>query len=107
MATRFEPNRAGIAAFGRSQGMQQAMGRLAEKVKARAERISPVRSGQYKAGWRTASGVRNGRAFGRIYNIARDPKTGYPYPRAVEFGTERMKKQRVLGRALDALREAR
>ncbi len=106
MATRFEPDRAGIAAFGRSQGMREALEKmLADKVKPRAEASTPVLSGRMKESWRTTSGVENGRAYGRIYNFAANPDNGYRYPNAIEFGNSRIKKQRVLGRALDALRD--
>jgi hypothetical protein len=107
MGARFEPNHAGIAAFGRSPGMQQAMQQLAGLVQERAVAISPVKTGRYKASWRTTSGVKDGRAFGRVYNTARNPRNGYHYPAALERGNSRIRKQRILGRALDAARQAR
>lgn len=109
MATRFEPNHAGIAAMGRSKDMQAAMRLLAEKVRIRAEQIAPVRTGHYAfdlpnpkapdddGGFHVSSGVRAGKAFGRVAATAF-------YSRFLEFGTRYMKKQRILGRSLDALR---
>lgn len=106
MPTRFEPDHAGVAALGRSASMQKGLLALLDrKVKPRAEALTPVLSGRMKTSWRTTSGVRGGTAYGRIYNIARDPRTGFGYPAAVENGTRYMRKQRVLGRALDALRD--
>lgn len=106
MASRFVPNQRGIKQFGRSAGVEAALLALVDgRVKPRAVALTPVQSGRMKTSWRTGSGVERGVAYARIWNTAKDPRTGYRYPAAVEFGTSRMRAQRVLGRALDALRE--
>lgn len=74
------------------------------KAQARAIAISPVRTGRYKRSFRVVSGVRNGKAYARLINNARDPRSRYPYCIALEFGTRYMRRQRILGRAADALR---
>lgn len=94
----YTPNRAGLRALLASPGVQRALRVKAERVKARAEAIAPVRTGHYKASFDVESGVRGGKAYGRVINRA-------PYARFVEFGTRYMKKQRILGRALDAARD--
>lgn len=109
VASRFVPNQRGIRQLGRSQQMQAAMGHIAEIVRINAERIAPVRTGHYafdrpnprapeSAGaFHVSSGVARGVAYGRVTNST-------VYARYLEFGTRYMGKQRVLGRALDAVR---
>lgn len=80
------------------------MRRKAELAKVEAERIAPVDTGRYKASFVATSGVRAGRAYGRLENGARDPVTGYMYSHALEYGTSRMRAQRIIQRSIDAMR---
>ncbi|MEU8023757.1 hypothetical protein AB0B88_16230 [Micromonospora haikouensis] len=76
------------------------------KAEAYALVIAPVRTGRYRRSFRVVVGVRGTppRAYARLLNTARDPRTGYPYCLALEFGTRHMKRQRILARSADALR---
>lgn len=88
----------GIAAMLRSDDMQAAMRRKAERGKTYAEAIAPVRTGRYRANFRVWVGVRAGLAWARLYNPT-------PYARFLEWGTRYMRRQRILGRAMDAIRK--
>lgn len=96
---RFRANYRGIGAMLRSQEMQAEMRRRAEKVKAMAEAIAPVETGQYKASFRVTSGARGGvnrdRAFGRVSNSV-------PHAFYVEYGTSTQPAHHILRRALRA-----
>ncbi len=69
--------------------------------------ISPYRTGRYSRSFHLIAGVRGSppRAFARLLNSARDPESGYVYALALEFGTRKMRRQRILGRSADALRQ--
>ncbi len=110
---RFEENRAGIEAMLASPAMVEAMRHKAELVRIEAERIAPVRTGNYAfatpnqrgnhdGAFHVSAGVDNGRAYGRVSNSATS-RGGAVYSVFLEFGTKHMRKQRILGRALDAL----
>lgn len=115
----FEPNPAGMAAMLRSQSMVGAMDHLGQLVRIRAEQIAPVDTGAYAfgveagngahdGGFKVTSGVADGRAYGRVANSVRSaPSKRYPsgfaYGLVLEFGSSRQRRQRILGRALDAL----
>lgn len=102
MAT-YTPNHAGIRRMLGTPAMVAAMRHRVERMKAYAEAIAPVDTGEYKASFRTASGVRNGIAYGRLSNVA-------PHAIYVEFphraaGSDRViAGQHILGRSIDALR---
>lgn len=109
---RYRENPAGIRAMLASPAMVEAMRHKAELVQIEAERIAPVRTGAYAfglpgrpgvtgGGFKVTAGVRDGRAYGRVSNDVRN--RDYTYSAALEFGTRHMRKQRILGRALDAL----
>ncbi len=100
----YTPNHAGIRAMAASPAMVEAMRRKAEQMKAYAEVIAPVDTGRYKASFHVTAGVRGTTAYGRLSNNARDPRTGYPYCVALEFGNSRIHAQRILQRSIDALR---
>lgn len=103
MATRFVENRAGIQAMLRSPAMFDALEKVAgEPIKARAEALTPVKSGRMKQSWRVTRHVVGGRAVIRVRNIARS-EAGYNYPAALERGNRRIERRRILGRALDAI----
>lgn len=97
---RFDYSPIGLEAVLRSQRMQRALKRRADAGKEYAQRIAPVRTGRYKASFRVVTGVRNGVAYARLMNTA-------PYAIYLEFGTRYMRRQRILGRALDAMRDIR
>lgn len=101
---RFDPDHTGIRELGRSPGMVRAMQHLADKMRAEAQRIAPVDTGRYKASMLATSGVRGGRAYGRLSNDARNPHSGFPYCVALEFGNSRVRAYRVLQRSIDAIR---
>lgn len=90
---KFVASRAGISELGRSPAMVAEMKRRAEVVAVRARAIAPVRTGRYKASIKATAGVRAGRAQGRVTASA-------PWSSFLEFGTSRMRRQRILGRAL-------
>lgn len=101
MASRYVHN---YAAFDReclcAGFMVAEMHARAERVKAAAIAISPQRTGHYKASFEVSSGVSSlggpeQRAYGRVANTA-------AYAPWVEFGSKRIAKHRVLGRALHA-----
>lgn len=88
-----------------SPAMQRMLEERAERVRIRAEQIAPVRTGRYAFGMRIPSGgkgggfeietgVERGRAYARVINRT-------PYAIYLEFGTRYMRKQRILGNALD------
>lgn len=105
----FNASYEGIGQMLRSPEMQAAMHRLAEKVAARAVLLAPFDpddpDGQhYKDAFEVSSGVREptptskARAYGRVTNTD-------SAARFVEFGTKNNPRHRVLGRALDAIKE--
>lgn len=126
MAVRFRENPEGLAVALASRRMQEAMELALEPAQVYAESISPVRTGRYRTGritirdrpgangrrrrrqslpvaegtgggFHITSGVRNGKAYGRLTNDT-------PYARFLEFGTRYMSRQRILGRSVHAIR---
>ncbi len=102
MAT-FTPNHAGIRAMAASPAMVEAMRRKAQQAEAYAIAIAPVDTGRYKASFHVTAGERGGKAYGRLSNDA-TPEDGFAYCQALEFGTSRMRAQRIIQRSIDALR---
>ncbi len=100
---KYTPNHAGIAALARSPAMVEAMRHKAEQMKAYAEVIAPVDTGRYKASFHVTAGVRGTTAYGRLSNDATS-EDGFAYCQALEFGTSKMRAQRILQRSIDALR---
>jgi hypothetical protein len=96
----------GLDAALAAPAMVQALHVKILKAQAYALAISPVRTGRYRRSFRVVVGVRGvpPRAYARLLNTARDPRTGYPYCLALEFGTRYMKRQRILARSADALK---
>jgi nitrogen fixation protein FixH len=74
--------------------------RKAQEVKAKAVSIAPVKSGDYASKFRLQSGVKNNKAFAKVVNT--DPAAN-----VIELGARGGKNPRfrVLGRALEAVRE--
>jgi hypothetical protein len=96
MPARFEADHAGLRAMLGTPEMVAALHSFADVIEERAVQISPIRTGRYVNSWRVTSGVRNGVAWSRVANIA-------PYAGFLETGTRYMKRQRILGRAVDAV----
>lgn len=111
---KFNPSYTGLGELLSSPEMVVGMKHFAEKIKERAEVMSPVgdehdpHRGDYKAGWSVESGVREApsrRAFARVHNDV-------DYAAAIEFGNGRRAGRRsfnvpnyTLTRAIDAARE--
>jgi hypothetical protein len=97
----------GLAAALSGPDMQRALYLRMRKAEAYAKFISPYRTGRYSRSFVIIVGVRGNppRAYARLLNHATDPVSGYPYCLALEFGTRYMRRQRILGRAADALRQ--
>lgn len=107
MATRYRGSRSRYEhkykAFGdevlRAPFMRRQMLDRAYAVKAAAEAISPVASGEYLRSFEVSAGIRPAgkrrarRAYARVTNTA-------PHAMAVEFGFGRTPRYRVLGKAL-------
>lgn len=100
MASRFVVNGAGIEQFKRSPQLLRAMWRKADHVRVIVTPMTPVDTGRMRQSWETGSEIRGGTAVGLIWNTAKNPRTGFRYPAAVELGNSRVRAQRVLGRAL-------
>jgi len=75
--------------------MVREVQRRAENVRALAVQISPVRTGRYRASHTVRSGVRPSGAYAKMSNSV-------PYAVYLEFGTRKMRAQRILTRALVA-----
>lgn len=111
MASRFTEYPQGLAAVLAGEPMQRHLHHRMELAEIYAEAIAPVVTGRYAGftesearphnrghgGFVVVSGVRNGRAYARLINIT-------PYAVFLEFGTRYMRRQRILGRSLDAMK---
>lgn len=94
---RFDYNPAGLQRVLASQRLLRVLRARATAGMRYARRLAPVRTGRYRASFRVVSGTRNGVVYARLLNSA-------PYAVYLEFGTRYMRRQRVLGRAMDAMR---
>lgn len=117
MAVEYRENRAGIRAMLAAPFMVKAMDHVGQVIRVEAERIAPVDTGAYAfgqptpkasgGGFHVDSGVTDGAARTRVSNNVRSAPSknwpdGYGYGWALEHGNKRIKKQRILGRAIDA-----
>jgi hypothetical protein len=118
MTAKFTASHSGMGQLLRSRMMEDAMLRIAEDIKHRAEGLSPVGTrsggrvdvhpGRYKASWKTRSHVSytapgrygGGRAEAIVYNDA--PEALY-----VEYGHHGTEPDRVLARAAFITRRRR
>jgi hypothetical protein len=106
----YREDRAGIQAMLISRWMVDAMGDIAETGRTRAILIAPVRSGRYASHFRIWKGIRAGRAFAVYYNgVASKQRSakypsGFVYAIALELGTSKMRKQRILLKSIDGIR---
>ena len=88
----------GVQAMLRAPYMIEAMRVRAARVKARAQDLSPVRTGRYRKSWHDRAGLNSrGYASAKVYNTA-------PYAAFLEFGTRYMHARRILARAVTAIR---
>jgi hypothetical protein len=112
VAATFAQNRAGMAAMLRTPRAVKTVEHIGDLIRIRAEAIAPVQTGAYAfglpgppgvtgGGFHVDAGIRNGVASVRVSNNVR--RGSYAYGAALEFGNARIKKQRILGRALDAV----
>jgi hypothetical protein len=97
MVTRFVPNEPGIRAMLAGPQMVAALDRTGQRIVNAAHLIGPYRTGDYYRSWRVYSGVRNGVAWCRVANVI-----FYAY--YLEWGTKYMRRQRVLGKAVQLAR---
>lgn len=97
MGARYVPNRAGLKQMLASPKMVQAMHRRGERIINYARFSGPYVTGNYYRKWRIWSGIRDGKAWCRVANVA-----AYAY--FLEHGTKHMKRQRILARAVIAAR---
>lgn len=120
MAVEYRRNEAGLRAMLAAPWLVAELKRRAELGRIEAERISPVRTGAYAFGAETArnappdvhgggfkvtAGIKDGRAYARLSNDVH--RGDFCYAAALEFGTSKMRKQRPLGRAIDAIASKR
>lgn len=119
MVAEFRENRAGMAAMLRTLAALKAVEHIGELIRIRAEEIAPVHTGAYAFGTEPPNGahgggfhvepaIRDGVASVRVINRVRSAPSknypdGYGYGAALEFGNEHTPRQRILGRALDAV----
>ncbi len=103
---RVRTNPAAIKALESSHDTENGLRAKAERGKAYAEVIAPVLTGRYKASFHVTTGRRGDKVFARLSNDATSDE-GYPYNQALEFGTSKMRAQRILQRSIDALRTTR
>lgn len=104
------PNRVGIRRMSGAPFMQAEMRRRMEKARLLAIAIAPVDTGLYLSRFLRTDAVETGRkpngaAYARLSNDARDPRSGFCYALALEVGTEHMRAQRILRRALRAVED--
>lgn len=99
--------RAGLNAALAAEPMQRLLSARINRAANYARILAPVRTGRYLASFKTIVGVRGTppRAFARLLNDATDPQTRECYAIFLEFGTRHMRRQRILGRAADALKQ--
>lgn len=105
--TRVRVNQAGVRRMLGAPFMVREMDRRMQLVRLLAIAIAPVETGLYVSRFLRPGAVRSGvnqrgAAFSRLTNDARDPATGFPYPIVLEFGSEHVRAQRILRRALRA-----
>ncbi|MFJ1704498.1 hypothetical protein [Kitasatospora sp. NPDC088346] len=97
---RVEIDAASLDAIAQDPEILAVLVRKAQEVKAKAEAIAPRQSGDYAGKFKLRSGVKNGKAFAQVANT--DPAAN-----VIELGARGGKnpKHRVLGRALQSIRE--
>lgn len=104
MGVTYVENPSGIREMLAAPFLVEALGAIAERGKAAAERNTPVDTGRMKASWQVWHGLKDGRAGAQIYNTAGSPdQRRFPYPWVVENGAHNQPRQRPLGRAVDEM----
>lgn len=92
---RFRANYKGIGQILVSPQMQREMKARAEKVKARAEALSPEDTSQYVRSFKVETFIRKGKTSRAVAKVINDS----PHAAYVEWGTSRTPRFRVMGRA--------
>ena len=92
---RFRANYKGIGQILVSPQMQREMKARAEKVKARAEALSPEDTSQYVRSFKVEPFIRKGKTSRAVAKVINDS----PHAAYVEWGTSRTPRFRVMGRA--------
>ena len=92
---RFRANYKGIGLILASPQMQREMKSRAEKVRARAEALSPEDTGQYVHSFKVEISIRKGKTTRAVAKVVNDA----PHAAYVEWGTSRTPRHRVMGRA--------
>ena len=100
MGAEFTEDHAGMAELARAAFLAAELERRGERIRARAEELSPVRTGRYRRSWRLTVTIRDGTIHAQVSNDT-------PYAPYLEYGTRYMRRQRVLGRAIDAAGDER
>jgi nitrogen fixation protein FixH len=97
---RIEIDVSALESIARDPEILAVLVRKAQEVKAKAIALAPVKSGDYRSKFKLQSGVKDNKAFARVKNV--DPAAN-----VIELGARGGKnpKFRVLGRALEAVRE--
>lgn len=97
---RIEMDRNALESIARDPEILAVLVRKAQEVKAHAVSLAPRKSGDYAGKFKLRSGVKNNAAYARVVNT--DPAAS-----VIELGARGGKNPRfrVLGRALEAVRE--
>lgn len=95
---RFRVSYKGIGEILRSEQMKREMQARGDQVKAAAEALAPVDTGNYAASFRVESGIREGKTRRATAKVINDS----PHASYVEWGTSRTPRHRVMGRAAGA-----
>jgi len=90
-------NQRNMQRLARELGVQQALAREGDRLKSRAEGLSPVESGTYRRSFTTNSFLTD---FGGFTRAMTTVVNEAPYAAAVEFGNARTVGRHPLGRAL-------
>lgn len=92
---RFRANYKGIGQILTSPQMQREMKARAEKVKARAEALSPEDTGRYVTSFKVETLIRKAKTSRAVAKVVNDS----PHAAYVEWGTSKTPRFRVMGRA--------
>lgn len=92
---KFNASYKGIGQILRSEQMKREMKARADQIKAEAEALAPVDSGNYVESFRVETEIRKGATIRAIAKVINDS----PHAAYVEWGTSRTPRHRVMGRA--------
>lgn len=92
---KFNASYKGIGQILRSEQMKREMKARADQIRAKAEALAPVDSGNYVESFRVETEIRKGSTTRAIAKVINDS----PHAAYVEWGTSRTPRHRVMGRA--------